>query len=507
MRTRYLAMLLLILALPLALGCGGDGDDGDGFLAAILPLPGFEFHPLPVGNTASFHLGAVNYSGFPATVTWTHYSPVGAMVGMTTQTLDAFEEKRAPFAPGGIGGFIVAAKAGAGASYVATYSQRDIPGESDTAPGIHAFSGKLQVSTDARTNKVQLSNYGMHMGTPTSMTYMVYIRDHQGVATSTTTTTVPANGCMEWAVDPNTVGSVDATPISRGGGLPITGDTNVAGVMNGYLQDLQVTVEVRFITLDDSFFERIGIDFDFGTDEDGNVNDFGLAVVNRSATDKTAIVSAVRDEAGNNLLQAPRAVTLPGYGSRFLGTTNARSDGLDINEVSPFADILGDVGAQQTVTSYQVELLLDTEVSARGLQYDSIFNEFRKVRKATPISRNIHVANLPIQETLPSGTRNYVVFRNPLTTPQSVFVRGYTPGGQEYILDSFTVPGSSRIEWSPDGRRFTEVPFDQVGAAVPYMQFRFTPSGTLYVSGRTEVRDAQNTLLICRPLFVDGLDS
>jgi general secretion pathway protein D len=29
------------------------------------------------------------------------------------------------------------------------------------------------------------------------------------------------------------------------------------------LQDLQVTIEVRFITLNDTFFERIGVDFDF----------------------------------------------------------------------------------------------------------------------------------------------------------------------------------------------------------------------------------------------------
>ncbi len=29
------------------------------------------------------------------------------------------------------------------------------------------------------------------------------------------------------------------------------------------LQDLQVTIEVRFITLQDDFFERIGVDFDF----------------------------------------------------------------------------------------------------------------------------------------------------------------------------------------------------------------------------------------------------
>lgn len=33
------------------------------------------------------------------------------------------------------------------------------------------------------------------------------------------------------------------------------------------LQDLQITIEVRFITLNDSFFERIGVDFDFDLDD------------------------------------------------------------------------------------------------------------------------------------------------------------------------------------------------------------------------------------------------
>jgi len=34
------------------------------------------------------------------------------------------------------------------------------------------------------------------------------------------------------------------------------------------LQDLQVTIEVRFITLNDNFFERLGVDFDFDIDDD-----------------------------------------------------------------------------------------------------------------------------------------------------------------------------------------------------------------------------------------------
>ncbi len=39
------------------------------------------------------------------------------------------------------------------------------------------------------------------------------------------------------------------------------------------LQDLQITIEVRFITLNDNFFERIGIDFDFEVDDNVNVAD------------------------------------------------------------------------------------------------------------------------------------------------------------------------------------------------------------------------------------------
>ena len=37
------------------------------------------------------------------------------------------------------------------------------------------------------------------------------------------------------------------------------------------MQDLQVTIEVRFITVSDSFFEQIGVDFDFDIDDNASV--------------------------------------------------------------------------------------------------------------------------------------------------------------------------------------------------------------------------------------------
>lgn len=48
------------------------------------------------------------------------------------------------------------------------------------------------------------------------------------------------------------------------------------------LQDLQVTIEVRFIRLTDSFFERIGIDFDFNI-EDGS----GITAIDADVTNPT----------------------------------------------------------------------------------------------------------------------------------------------------------------------------------------------------------------------------
>jgi len=48
------------------------------------------------------------------------------------------------------------------------------------------------------------------------------------------------------------------------------------------LQDLQVTIEVRFITLNDNFFERIGVSFDF--DINDNIDGKGIAFGARSGT-------------------------------------------------------------------------------------------------------------------------------------------------------------------------------------------------------------------------------
>src|SRR6185369_4110705 len=46
------------------------------------------------------------------------------------------------------------------------------------------------------------------------------------------------------------------------------------------LQDLQVSIEVRFITVSDSFFEQIGVDFDFSIQSDVGGQKSSFAIPN-----------------------------------------------------------------------------------------------------------------------------------------------------------------------------------------------------------------------------------
>jgi general secretion pathway protein D len=57
------------------------------------------------------------------------------------------------------------------------------------------------------------------------------------------------------------------------------------------LQDLQVTIEVRFITLSDNFFERIGVDFDFRIDDNTHLNNVTDLLPGRASGNPTPAVN------------------------------------------------------------------------------------------------------------------------------------------------------------------------------------------------------------------------
>jgi general secretion pathway protein D len=87
------------------------------------------------------------------------------------------------------------------------------------------------------------------------------------------------------------------------------------------LQDLQVTIECRFITLSDTFFERIGVDFDLSIDDNTNLND-----------------PSMNFNYNQNLL--PTGGATPAAGSRFYDDANKSiSVGWTQNGVTPDLDI------------------------------------------------------------------------------------------------------------------------------------------------------------------------
>lgn len=84
------------------------------------------------------------------------------------------------------------------------------------------------------------------------------------------------------------------------------------------LQDLQVTIEVRFITLSDSFYERIGVDFQMNirTDENALVaTRTGGYTSNNSATIGNPTVGNNNAAPGNiNLINGSAALATPSFG-------------------------------------------------------------------------------------------------------------------------------------------------------------------------------------------------
>lgn len=87
------------------------------------------------------------------------------------------------------------------------------------------------------------------------------------------------------------------------------------------LQDLQVTIEVRFITLNDTFFERIGVDFDFNIQTGVN-----------QPLNMTAIPTQDNGSTSPFALGIPAA---PGGRSQTIGLDNAGNPGVALSPFGP----------------------------------------------------------------------------------------------------------------------------------------------------------------------------
>jgi len=101
------------------------------------------------------------------------------------------------------------------------------------------------------------------------------------------------------------------------------------------LQDLQVTIEVRFITLNDTFFERIGVDFDFNIQSRVNepLNMTALPMANNTSMSPFDLGLAAR----------------PGGRSQLIGLDNTGQPGVALSPAaqSTMMQFVGQGGGQQ----------------------------------------------------------------------------------------------------------------------------------------------------------------
>jgi general secretion pathway protein D len=165
------------------------------------------------------------------------------------------------------------------------------------------------------------------------------------------------------------------------------------------LQNLQVTIEVRFITLSDNFFERIGVDFDF--DIDDNVPAKSI----RDDWGPSSVIGIGRDG-------LPTADFDISFNQNSFSSTVPQFGGFDVNSAATLGfAILSDIEAFFFIEAVQGDTranvlqapkvtLFDGQI---GTITDSAFRPF--VMSLIPVVGDFAVAQQPVIVVLSEGTQ------------------------------------------------------------------------------------------------------
>ncbi len=165
------------------------------------------------------------------------------------------------------------------------------------------------------------------------------------------------------------------------------------------LNDVQIVIEVRFITLQDSFFERIGVDFDFQINDNSNLTNpipdevSPSVVIGNTATGPTADLDVTFD-------QDSFASTIPQFGGFDVGS--AANFGFAIlSDIEVFFLIQASKGDQRSNITAAPTVTMFNGQSANVV--DGAQRPF--VTSVTPVVGDFAVAQQPIITILPEGTQ------------------------------------------------------------------------------------------------------
>lgn len=510
MRRTIWIVLALALGLSIA-GCGDGGDDAAagfsfGAVEYALPfLPGLSSTEAPV-------YGFKNLTGSDATIMVGAFTPGGVPYpgGMIPVLIPARGETRLPLGAiaGGpsLGGWVAVDTTGVAAGFIVPYVDRFVIGGKRSAEKALAYrSGTVCTTLSPFATAYELINHSDKSGVPFSVTYDIVMYDASGVPTMSTMA-VAGDATMRVPVTPGTIGLVCATPVG-----PFAADETIKSAITARESGVPVHSESRYRNATDTRLDTVPFAFEleFGREGGaaGNVNDFAVLLSNPGTELETMTISAIYRANGTTILGTPRFVTIDPKATKFLATRTIDSFGLDLGggEVSPFDDLFGDVSLASGVTSFTLLITVPDTVDVSARHYDRLFGTYCRLVPPRPLTGVVNVCNLPIQTTTSTGTRTYVDLMNPTPFELTVFVRGFTPGGTEYLLDPVVVPGLNRVRWSQDGTIFREDPFDVLLPPVLFMSFEFTSTGGMHVGARTEVRDTFGVFTNQVPIIVRNL--
>ncbi|MEQ1904996.1 MAG: hypothetical protein ABL888_12485 [Pirellulaceae bacterium] len=171
------------------------------------------------------------------------------------------------------------------------------------------------------------------------------------------------------------------------------------------LNDVQIVVEVRFITLRDNFFERVGIDFDFKINDNS-----GLTAAQVNNTDKfNPSVIVGRDAAVDRFV--PTADLDVGFSQGSLGGVLPTFGGFDAGTAANFGfAILSDIEVFFLITASKGDTRTNLSTAPTVTMFNgqsasvSDFSARPFVTSVIPIVGDFAVAQQPVVSLIPDGT-------------------------------------------------------------------------------------------------------
>jgi general secretion pathway protein D len=179
------------------------------------------------------------------------------------------------------------------------------------------------------------------------------------------------------------------------------------------LNDVQIVIEVRFLTLNENFFEKIGIDFDFSINDDSGMTE-GQAVGDRPPGRRTRVVGRTEPDGTNTSINAftPTpdldlrytqgfySAAVPQFGGTFVPGTAGNFGFAILSDIEVFFLIQA---AKQDNRSVITQAPTVTMFNGQGASiFDGSSRPF--VTSVIPVVGDFAVAHQPIITILPDGT-------------------------------------------------------------------------------------------------------